>query len=105
MVVTHAGQNAVAEVAAARRPAVVVAQPRPHDEQVATAQTLEAWGITTASTSWPAAHLWPDLLSKAWTQGGSQWARWSTGDGAQRAAAHLRKLIGESPSRAKATGP
>ena len=37
VVVTHGGQNAVAEVAAARRPAVVVAQPRPFDEQVATA--------------------------------------------------------------------
>ncbi len=33
VVVTHGGQNAVAEVAAARAPAVVVAGPRPFDEQ------------------------------------------------------------------------
>ncbi|HWO64260.1 MAG TPA: glycosyltransferase, partial [Umezawaea sp.] len=37
VVITHAGQNALAEVAAARRPAVVIPQPRPFDEQHATA--------------------------------------------------------------------
>ena len=44
VVVTHGGQNAVAEVAAARRPAVVVAQPRPFDEQVATARAVDRLG-------------------------------------------------------------
>src|SRR2546430_2737882 len=36
VVATHAGQNAVAEVAAARRPAIVLPQNRPHGEQHAT---------------------------------------------------------------------
>ena len=33
VVVSHAGQNAIAEIAAARRPAVVIPQDRPFDEQ------------------------------------------------------------------------
>ena len=46
VVVTHAGQNAVAETAAARRPAVIIPQPRPHDEQEVTGSVLRS--------GWPA---------------------------------------------------
>ena len=45
VVVTHAGQNAIADVATARRPAVIIPQPRPHDEQATTARALDAAGI------------------------------------------------------------
>ena len=45
VVVTHAGQNAIADVAAARRPAVIVPQPRPFDEQATTARALDAAGL------------------------------------------------------------
>ncbi|MBH0241883.1 hypothetical protein I3W98_02480 [Streptomyces cavourensis] len=40
VVITHAGQNALAECAAARRPAVVVPQERPFGEQAATGRAL-----------------------------------------------------------------
>jgi hypothetical protein len=40
VVITHAGQSCVADVAAAPRPAIVLPQPRPCDEQHATAETL-----------------------------------------------------------------
>jgi hypothetical protein len=89
VVVTHAGQNAVAEVAAARRPAVVIAQPRPFDEQVATARQVEAWGIAVGRTDWPGADSWPELLRLALARGGQGWGRWSTGQGAACAAQHL----------------
>jgi hypothetical protein len=89
VVVTHAGQNAVAEVAAARRPAVVVAQPRPFDEQVATARQIETHEIAVGRASWPAADAWPGLLRLALQRGGAGWGRWSTGHGAAAAAAHL----------------
>lgn len=95
VVVTHAGQNAVAEVAAARRPAVVVAQPRPHDEQVATARRVDDWRIAVGCASWPSAHEWPELLDRALARGGQRWSRWSTGDGAAQAAAHLDRLAGD----------
>jgi hypothetical protein len=89
VVVTHAGQNAVAEVAAARRPAVVVAQPRPFDEQVATARQVEANEIAVGLDAWPSAEAWPGLLRSAVLRGGAGWARWSTGHGAAEVARHL----------------
>lgn len=92
VVVTHAGQNAVAEVAAARRPAVVVAQPRPFDEQVATARQVESRQIAVGRAAWPDAGEWPDLLRLAVARGGAGWSRWSTGHGAAVAATHLRTV-------------
>ena len=89
VVVTHAGQNAVAEVAAARRPAIVIAQPRPFDEQAATARQVEALGIAVGRTTWPLADTWPGLLHLALERGGQGWRRWSTGTGAADAAARL----------------
>ncbi|GAA3223429.1 hypothetical protein GCM10017691_10420 [Pseudonocardia petroleophila] len=88
VVVTHAGQNALAEVAAARRPAVVVPQRRPHGEQEATGRALARAGV--AVTAWPDPAQWPALLDRAGD--GSAWTGWSTGDGAARAAAVLDEL-------------
>ena len=89
VVVTHAGQNAVADVAAARRPAVVIAQPRPHDEQLATARALHQAKLAVVCSSWPARADWNGVLDAAVTLGGSGWESWSTGTGAERAAAVL----------------
>jgi hypothetical protein len=92
IVITHAGQNAVAEVAAARRPAIVVAQPRPHNEQVDIAHTLQRAGIAMGRTSWPAASELPGLLDVAALQDTERWREWSPGDGALRAARELDHL-------------
>ena len=92
VVVSHAGQNAVAEVAAARRPAVIVAQPRPYDEQVATARCIEDWRIAVGCSQWPTAEAWPHLLRLALVRGGRGWERWSTGLGARQAAEHLSRI-------------
>jgi hypothetical protein len=92
VVVTHGGQNAVAEVAAARRPAVVVAQPRPFDEQVATAAAVDRLGVGVGVPTWPHASAWPGLLERALDRGGERWRRWSTGHGAASAAARLDEL-------------
>lgn len=92
VVVTHGGQNAVAEVAAARRPAVVVAQPRPFDEQMATAAAVDRLGAAVSVRAWPLATAWPGLLERALDRGGEGWRRWSTGQGAASAAARLDEL-------------
>lgn len=92
VVVTHAGQSALAEVAAARRPAVVVPQDRPHGEQRATADALVRAAIGVVVPTWPQRHEWPALLDEAARQGGNAWSRWSPGDGATRAAAVLDEL-------------
>jgi hypothetical protein len=91
VIVTHGGLNALAEVAAARRPAIVVPEPRPHDEQVTTARVLGSAGLVIAVTRWPAAHEWPALLAEA-RRSGSNWTTWSSGHGAQRAADAIESL-------------
>ncbi|MEH3077230.1 MAG: hypothetical protein PGN11_11210 [Quadrisphaera sp.] len=88
VVVVHGGHNAVAEVAAARRAAVVVAQERPFGEQVRRAELLRGEGLV-ALDSWPQAHEWPALLERARAVGPGPWRRWAPGDGAERAARHL----------------
>ncbi|GAB3682394.1 glycosyltransferase [Angustibacter aerolatus] len=102
VVVTHAGHNAVAEVAAARRPAVVVAQRRPHDEQVARARLLHDQGLAVALDAWPRTDAWPALLDAAADAGGAAWARWSPGDGARAMAAAVDALAA-TPSRRDAS--
>ena len=84
VVVTHAGQNALAEVAAARRPAVVVPQDRPHDEQRTTAGVLARGG-------WPVSvrETWPDAgggarLDRTARLDGEQWATWCDGRAVHR---------------------
>jgi hypothetical protein len=96
VVVTHAGQNAIAEVAAARRPAVVLPQARPHDEQRATAEVLAGgrWPATVLER-WPADG-WPDLLDRAASLDGSAWSDWCDGLAAQRFADILLDLGGHS---------
>lgn len=89
VVVTHAGQNALAEVAAARRPAVVVPQQRPHREQVANARALARGGLAVVCDTWPAPEQWPAVLAQAAARDGGAWQAWSDGSGAARAAALL----------------
>ncbi|MDQ6641618.1 MAG: glycosyl transferase [Actinomycetota bacterium] len=93
VVVTHAGQNALAEVAAARRPAVVVPQRRPHNEQDTTADVLAA------SAHWPVEVLrrdqepdWPALLDRVAGLDGARWSRWCDGRAAERAARVIEEI-------------
>lgn len=81
-----AGQNAVAEVAGARRPAVVIADPRPFAEQEHTVEALERAGLAATATAWPARLDWPGLVARAQELGGAGWASWTDGRGAERAA-------------------
>ncbi|MFL6109715.1 MAG: glycosyltransferase [Marmoricola sp.] len=96
VVVTHAGQNAVAEVAAARRPAVVVAQDRPHDEQRTTAAVLAAgpWPVEVEDT-FPGDG-WTDRLERVAALDGTAWQGWCDGLEADRFAALLRAAGGVS---------
>jgi hypothetical protein len=96
VVVAHAGQNAIAEIAAARRPAVIVPEDRPHDEQRTTASVLRR-------PEWPALVLerfpssgWPALLEQAAAQDGELWQAWNDGLGAERAAAVIRRVADDA---------
>lgn len=92
VVVVHAGQNALAEVAAARVPAVVVPAERPHHEQHATARAL-------ATGDWPVRVLptlahddWPGLLDEVAALDGRRWSAWCDGDAATRFADVVRTV-------------
>ncbi|MEO6999126.1 MAG: glycosyltransferase [Terracoccus sp.] len=92
VVVSHAGQNAVAEVAASRRPAVVVAEMRPFGEQEETAEVIDTSGIAVGLSTWPSDDAWPRLLTQARDRGGAHWREWSDLDGVARAAALLERV-------------
>lgn len=89
VVVAHGGQNALAEIAAARRACVIIAQDRPFDEQRVTAAALQQAGIATSLPRWPAAHDWPAILRGAAARGGREWSRWNDGRAAARIAAAI----------------
>ncbi|QWC84512.1 hypothetical protein KLP28_13180 [Nocardioidaceae bacterium] len=79
VVVTHAGQNALAEVAALRRPCVVVPAARPHDEQRATARALADLGLPAVVVDDPAGADWSGVLQQAAGLDASDWSRWNDG--------------------------
>lgn len=89
VVVSHAGQNTVAEIAASRAPAVVVADERPFGEQVATTYALGVLDLAVALPAWPEPEAWPALLERAAAMDGSRWARWNPGTGAAVAASAI----------------
>lgn len=90
VVVSHCGQNAVAEIAAARRPAVLVPQERPFGEQRRMARVLRALGVpAVVLDTWPEPDAWPRVLAEAAELDPAGWARWNDGRGAERFAALL----------------
>ncbi len=99
VVVCQAGQNTIAEVAAARRPAVVVPADRPHDEQLATARTLAAgdWPVLVES-EFPVDG-WQARLDRAARLDGQAWENWCDGRGAERMAAVVRRVVDEHDVR------
>ncbi len=86
VIVTHAGQGAVADVAAAQRPAVIIPQPRPFDEQQATARVLRQYRLAVVTRRWPDPRAWPALLAQARAGDPQKWRRWNVRGAAARAA-------------------
>ncbi|MDA2891179.1 glycosyltransferase [Mycolicibacterium sp. BiH015] len=86
VVVSHAGQNSIADLAAAGRPAVIIPQPRPFGEQQATAEVLSRHGLALAEAQWPSRDHWPHLLRRARSIDTRRWRRWQVRGAAARAA-------------------
>ncbi|SDQ28711.1 glycosyltransferase [Microbacterium sp. cf332] len=85
VVVSWCGQNAVADLAAAAAPAIVIPQDRPFAEQRATARALGHAGLAVTVDTWPAAERWPGLLDAAAALG-DDWGVWRIDGAAERAA-------------------
>lgn len=89
VVVTHAGQNAIADCACAGGSAVVVPQQRPFHEQHATARALEAAGAAVLAPQWPSPQDWAALLPRARALDPRAWDRLRPTRAALRAAQAL----------------
>lgn len=85
VVITHAGEGAIADVSAANVPAVILPQDRPYREQHSTGEELrqERWP-TVVLDNWPHTG-WHDLLEMAYSMDGTRWRDWNDGTGAARA--------------------
>lgn len=90
-VVAAAGQNSVADIAAVDRPAIILPQERPFDEQGATAKLLSEHGLAVVPEGFPAVHEWPELLARAQALG-AQWESWQCEGAAERAAEVIRRV-------------
>ncbi len=98
VVVAQAAQNVLAEVAAARTPAVVVPQPRPYRGQEVAAEVLwhGGWPAVVVD-SWPREG-WARRLEHAAVLDGADWASWCDGHAADRVAAVIRSVALEEPA-------
>lgn len=77
VVITAAGQNSIAEVAASRTPAVVIAHPRPYDEQNRMLETLVRgpWPVVAGPETHNAAD-WGRVVDQALRLDGRRWSTW-----------------------------
>jgi hypothetical protein len=92
VVVSAAGQNSVADLAASGARAVVIGQDRPFDEQRATAEALEAWGLARRADGDVSAEELVDLVERA-AQDSPDWARWRVTGAAARMAAVIEETL------------
>ena len=102
VVICQAGQNAIAEVAALRRPAVVIPADRPHHEQRVTARVLAGGGWPVrVEDSFPRSG-WAERLDAVRNLDGTAWAGWCDGQGAYRAARAAAVCHDRAPAEAVA---
>ena len=87
VVVTAAGQNAIADLAALGARAVVIPQERPFEEQQATARVLRDAGLAVVPDGVPAVEDWAGLIERA-RELRPDWQRWGAA-GAAALAAHV----------------
>jgi UDP-N-acetylglucosamine--N-acetylmuramyl-(pentapeptide) pyrophosphoryl-undecaprenol N-acetylglucosamine transferase len=99
VVISGAGQNSIADIATAQRPAVIVPQRRPFNEQISTAGVLERNGLAIVRSTWPESQQWTEILEQARHLDTHRWCYWRTGGAAQRAAA----VIDHVADRARAS--
>ncbi len=85
IVVSSAGQNSIADLAAAGARAVVVPQPRPFEEQKATGRILARHRLAVVQPAWPDDGAWSAVLDRARCLE-PDWTLWDVTGAAQRAA-------------------
>ena len=92
VVVSSAGQSAIADIAAAGRPAIIVPAQRPFAEQHATSGALVRGGTAVVRHRWPHLEEWPELIDRAGALSPDAWDCWRTRGAAARAAAAIERV-------------
>ncbi|MBO0594425.1 glycosyl transferase [Nesterenkonia sp. E16_7] len=93
LVLTAAGQNSIAEVAASRTPALVTALDRPHREQTHMLDALDRGPWPALRTPDPADEAgWDQAVARALSLDGADWASWCDGAAAERFAELLASM-------------
>lgn len=92
VVVAACGSGSVADIAAARRPAVLLPQDRPFDEQRAFAARLDGVAPVVVADRWPAPDAWGPLLDRVAGLPADRWDALHDRAGARRLADALTRL-------------
>ncbi|KQX06913.1 MULTISPECIES: hypothetical protein [unclassified Leifsonia] len=92
VVVAWAGQNSVADLAAAGSRAIVIPQSRPFEEQAGTARALARTGLAVVEWNWPEPGQWDGLVDRALALQ-PDWSLWRTAGAAGRAAAVIAAVV------------
>lgn len=95
VVVTHGGQNAVADAAALGARLVLIPQPRPFNEQVHLTQVLADNACAVVLPAWPRAQDWPTVLDATHDLDRVRLASLVEG-GAERAAQELDRFVAQT---------
>ncbi len=94
VIVAHAGESSIADLATAARPSIIIPQPRPFEEQFTTAHVLAENGLAVSHPRWPTTGEWPDLIDRARRTDLRRWRRWRTEGAARRAASAIEDVAG-----------
>jgi predicted glycosyltransferase len=92
VVFAHCGQNAIAEIAASRVPAVFVPEDRPHDEQRVQAAAFARGGHPATVVDGDLPRDWAALLAQTAALDGARWAAWCDGGASARAATIIDRV-------------
>ena len=92
VVIAHAGQSSIADIAAAGPAAIVLPQDRPFGEQHATAAVLARERLAVVATGVPPPDQWRPLIEVAIRGERPCWRRWQTRGAARRAAAAIEQV-------------
>jgi hypothetical protein len=94
VIVGNAGQNTVADLAVAARPAILIPEDRPFGEQLAIGEMLQSLELAAVTSQWPDLLCWPELRAAAAQTSPERWSRWETAGAAQRAADVIEEVAG-----------
>lgn len=94
IVVGAAGDGLVSAVLAAEKPFICIPEPRPFDEQIATAAGLDRANAAIVRPAWPSSWEWPELIDAAMRIDPERQRALSDPQGSQKLARWIEGIVG-----------